>query len=48
MRIGLKVCEEYFCDRIQESERLVREVLNGNNLALVSYVEWFNSLSVQY
>lgn len=30
------VSAEYFCDRIQESERLVREVLNGNNLALVS------------
>lgn len=30
------VSAEYFCDRIQESEQLVREVLNGNNLALVS------------
>lgn len=30
------VSAEYFCDRIQESERLLREVLNGNNLALVS------------
>lgn len=30
------VSADYFCDRRQESERLVREVLNGNNLALVS------------
>ena len=27
---------DYFCDRQQESEQLVREVMNGNNLALVS------------
>lgn len=30
------VSAEYFCDRRQESEQLVREVTNGNNLALVS------------
>lgn len=30
------VSADYFCDRRQESERLVREVINGNNLALVS------------
>lgn len=30
------VSADYFCDRHQESERLVREVINGNNLALVS------------
>lgn len=30
------VSADYFCDRRQESERLVREVMNGNNLALVS------------
>lgn len=30
------VSADYFCDRRQESERLVREVVNGNNLALVS------------
>lgn len=30
------VSADYFCDRCQESERLVREVINGNNLALVS------------
>lgn len=30
------VSAEYFCDRRQESERLVNEVMTGNNLALVS------------
>lgn len=30
------VSADYFCDRRQESERLVSEVVNGNNLALVS------------
>lgn len=30
------VSADYFCDRQQESEQLVREVMNGNNLALVS------------
>lgn len=30
------VSADYFCDRRQESEQLVREVVNGNNLALVS------------
>lgn len=28
--------DDYFCDRRQESERLVNEVMNGNNLPLVS------------
>ena len=27
---------EYFCDREQESRNLIREVTNGNNLALIS------------
>ncbi len=31
-----RVSADYFCDRHQESERLVREVMNGNSLALVS------------
>ena len=31
------VSADYFCDRQQESEQLVREVMNGNNLALVVY-----------
>lgn len=30
------ISADYFCDRREESERLVREVINGNNLALVS------------
>lgn len=30
------VSADYFCDRRRESEQLVREVMNGNNLALVS------------
>lgn len=30
------VSAEYFCDRRKESERLIREVMNGNNLALIS------------
>lgn len=30
------ISADYFCDRRKESERLVREVVNGNNLALVS------------
>ena len=34
------VSADYFCDRQQESEQLVREVMNGNNLALVSTDEW--------
>ena len=30
------VSSEYFCDREQETEILIREVTNGNNLALIS------------
>lgn len=30
------VSPEYFCDRQQESEQLLREISNGNNLALIS------------
>ncbi|MDR0937759.1 MAG: ATPase [Mediterranea sp.] len=30
------VSAEYFCDREEESRQLVREVTNGNNLALIS------------
>lgn len=30
------VSSEYFCDRELETERLVREVTNGNNVALIS------------
>lgn len=31
-----KIAPEYFCDRREESRRLVREVTNGNNLVLIS------------
>ncbi|GAE82632.1 hypothetical protein JCM10512_852 [Bacteroides reticulotermitis JCM 10512] len=30
------ISADYFCDRRFESERFIREVVNGNNLALVS------------
>lgn len=28
--------KEYFCDRINESAKLVKSVTNGNNLVLIS------------
>ncbi|MCM1309905.1 MAG: ATPase [Bacteroides sp.] len=31
-----KIPPEYFCDRKAESQRLIREVTNGNNLVLIS------------
>lgn len=31
-----KIAPEYFCDRVKESERLVRSVTNGNNLVVIS------------
>lgn len=31
-----KIPEKYFCDRRDESQRLIREVTNGNNLVLIS------------
>ena len=27
---------EYFCDRINESERLVKSIVNGNNIVIIS------------
>ena len=30
------VSPEYFCDRVRESEHLIGEITNGNNLALIS------------
>lgn len=30
------ISPEYFCDREEESETLIREITNGNNLALIS------------
>lgn len=34
--VGGKIPKQYFCDREKESTRLIREVINGNNLVLVS------------
>lgn len=31
-----KIPAKYFCDRKEESKRLIREVINGNNLVLIS------------
>lgn len=31
-----KIPQQYFCDREEESARLIREITNGNNLVLVS------------
>lgn len=31
-----KIAPEYFCDRVNESARLVRSVTNGNNLVIIS------------
>jgi len=33
---GGYVSAEYFCDREKESESLVKNILNGNNLVLIS------------
>lgn len=34
--VGGKIPARYFCDRKEESARLIREITNGNNLVLVS------------
>ena len=31
-----KIEPEYFCDRIKESERLIKSITNGNNLVIIS------------
>lgn len=31
-----KIEPEYFCDRVKESERLVKSLTNGNNLVIIS------------
>ena len=31
-----KIAPEYFCDRVQESARLVKSITNGNNLVIIS------------
>jgi len=30
------VSPEYFCDRKEETQQLIKEIKNGNNLALIS------------
>ena len=31
-----KIAPEYFCDRVNESARLVKSITNGNNLVIIS------------
>ena len=31
-----KIAPEYFCDRVEESARLIKSVTNGNNLVIIS------------
>jgi len=31
-----KIAPEYFCDRVKESERLMKSITNGNNLVIIS------------
>ena len=31
-----KIEQEYFCDRIEESMRLVKSITNGNNMVIIS------------
>lgn len=31
-----KIDAEYFCDRVKEAERLVKSIVNGNNLVIIS------------
>lgn len=31
-----KIEPEYFCDRVQESRRLVKSITNGNNMVIIS------------
>ena len=43
-----KIAPEYFCDRVQESARLIKSLTNGNNMVIIftsSYGEdWVNSI----
>lgn len=32
--------EKYFCNRVAETDFLVRQILNGNNIALISLADW--------
>ena len=31
-----KIKEEYFCDRVNETAKLIKTVTNGNNLVIIS------------
>lgn len=31
-----KIAPEYFCDRVQESARLIKSLTNGNNMVIIS------------
>ena len=31
-----RIPSEYFCDRVKETESLVKEILSGNNMILIS------------
>lgn len=31
-----KIEEEYFCDRVNESARIIKVLTNGNNLVIIS------------
>ena len=31
-----KIAPEYFCDRVQESARLIKSLVNGNNMVIIS------------
>ena len=31
-----KIAPEYFCDRVAESDRLIKSITNGNNLVIIS------------
>jgi len=38
--VGGYVSPRYFCDRVAETENLIRNLINGRNVALVSLAEW--------
>ncbi|MCM1169608.1 MAG: ATPase, partial [Bacteroides sp.] len=31
-----KIEQEYFCDRVTESARLIKSIINGNNMVVIS------------
>lgn len=46
--IAGKIPPEYFCDRRQESQRLIREVTNGSNIVLISRRRMGKTGLIQY